>query len=246
MKQPITNPFEFSSEQQATAGGRKLDYTPSLINLSNSRATELMQKVSKNPELHVLADRAISGDTSALIELIRTVFDEDTIKTDSQLLEGADEDQLSRLLESRRSDRSKAKAKGPKSNISVCRTFIASMYAELLIREYWQKPYAGTTANSIDPHDLAAVTSRIRSLQSKKSRLKKLAQYDQTAKEELRAVEDEIDRLNILRPSTRTVSKTVVKDVEVEQLREILKSIDPETLPEAEREKYMQLLAKLG
>ena len=151
-KKTDSNPFDFSAEQSATSESRKLDLTPILIGTSNTRATELMQSVSKKPELHVLANKAIdNGQPQDLIDLIKAVYDDETIQTDSKILEGADEDQLSRLLESRRSDRSKAKAKGPRSNITVCRTCISAKYAEMLIREYWQKPYAGTMQTTSTP-----------------------------------------------------------------------------------------------
>lgn len=246
-KKTDSNPFDFSAEQSATSESRKLDLTPILIGTSNTRATELMQSVSKKPELHVLANKAIdNGQPQDLIDLIKAVYDDETIQTDSKILEGADEDQLSRLLESRRSDRSKAKAKGPRSNITVCRTYISAMYAEMLIREYWQKPYAGTNANDVNPEDLDAVISRIRSLQSKKSRLKKLAEYDQQARADLTEVEAEIERLNELRPTTRTVTKTVVKDLSSEQLRQLLKAINPDSLPKDEQAKLVDLMNKLG
>lgn len=246
-KKTDSNPFDFSAEQSTTSESRKLDLTPILIGTSNTRATELMQSVSKKPELHALANKAIdNGQPQDLIDLIKAVYDDEMIQTDSKILEGADEDQLSRLLESRRSDRSKAKAKGPRSNITVCRTYISAMYAEMLIREYWQKPYAGTNANDVNPEDLDAVISRIRSLQSKKSRLKKLAEYDQQARAEFAKVEAEIERLNELRPTTRTVTKTVIKDLSSEQLRQLLKAIDPASLPEDEQAKLVELMTKLG
>ena len=246
-KKTENNPFEFIAVQDNSSESRKLDFTPILIGTSNTRATELMQTVSKTPELFELANTAIDGgQPQDLIDLINAVYDDETIKTDSKILDGADEDQLSRLLESRRSDRSKAKAKGPRSNITVCRTYISAMYAELLIREYWQKPYAGTNAVEVNTNDMDAIVSRIRSLQSKKSRLKKLAEYDEDARNDLEEVEAEIDRLNELRPNSRTVTKTVVKDMPTEQLRAVLKAIDPSSLPEDEQAKLIDLMAKLG
>lgn len=251
-KKTESNPFDFNTEVELNASeSRKLDMTPILIGTSNTRAQELMVKVSKTPELFELANTAIDGgQPQDLIDLIKAVYSDEDIHADSMILNGANDDQLSRLLESRRSDRSKAKAKGPRKNITVCKTYIAAMYAEMLIREYWQKPYAGTSSLPTDIKALAedqeALVAKIRSLQSKKSRLKKLAGYDIEAKTELEEVEDEIERLNALRPTTRVVTKTVIKDMGADQLRSLLKAIDPETLPEAEQQKYTDLMAKLG
>ena len=243
-KKSESNPFEFA--KTTVAESSKIGYTPALIAHSNGRAAELMRSVSEKPELHTLANRAIDvGEPQDLIDLIKAVFDDETVHADSELLTGASEDELSRLLESRRSDRSKAKAKGPRTNARVCQTYISAMYAEMLIREYWQKPYSGVSV-VVDSTDTEAVTRRIKSLQSKKSRLNKLAAYDADAKAELEETVAEIERLNALRPTTRTSSVTAVKSLEVDQLRAMLKDIDPATLPEAEQAKFISLMAKLG
>ncbi len=248
-----SNPFDFTMvANNTTSESRKLDLTPILIGTSNDRASALMMKVSKNPEFHALANKALdSGEPTDLIELITTVLGAEQIKTDSSILSGADDDQLSRLLESRRSDRSKSKSKGPKTSVGVCKTYISSMYAELVIREFWNKPYTGqTNATTLDmdalANDMDAVTRKIKSLQSKKSRLKALAGYDTNAKVELEEVEAEIARLNELRPNSRVVTKTVVKDIDINDLRAALKTIDPKTLGEDEQAKLQELMAKLG
>lgn len=249
----VPNPFAFGDTQSTdTTESRKLDFTPVLISTSNVMATELMQAVSKKPELHVLANKAIDGgEPQDLIDLIDAVYDKDTIHAKASILDGADENQLSRLLESRRSDRSKSKSKGPRTSVQVCRTYISAMIAELIIRDYWGKPYtgqAGSTEIDFDTlaNDQEALSRKVKSLQSKKSRLKKLAEYDPAAKSELKEVEAEIERLNELRPTVRTTTKVIVKDMKVDELREMLKGIDAGALPEDEQEKLQALIAKLG
>lgn len=249
----VPQPFVFDNVSNATTSeSRKLDFTPVLINTANTRATELMSIVAKKPELHILANKAIdNGEPQDLINLINAVFNDEKIREDAKILEGCDDNQLGRLLESRRSDRSKAKAKGPRSSVQVCRTYIATMYAELMIRSFWHKPYTGQLGSTmIDIDALAgdqdAISRKVKSLQSKKSRLTKLAGYDAEAKAELKEVIDEIARLNELRPTVRTTSKVVVKDLSVDQLREVLHGIDPKLLPEEEQVKLADLMAKLG
>jgi len=249
-KTTSSNPFNFAPSDVLKSESRKLDYTPNLIAKSNDRAQELMLQVGKRPELHDLANAALdNGEPTDLIKLIESVFGSDTIKTDAKLLEGADDYQLQHLLDSRRSDRSKAKAKGTRTSVGVCKTYISSMYAELLVRDIWNKPYTGSTTElDIDAlsGDRDAVTRKIKSLQSKKSRLNKLATYDTDAASELEEVEAEIARLNELRPSTRATAKTVVKDIKVDELREALKSLDINSMPEDDQAKLLELMAKLG
>lgn len=244
-----SNPFEFASNSAAPSQAHKLDYTPALISLSNNRAAELMIHVSKHPDLHALANSAIdSGDVDDLIDLINAVYNGETINTDAAVLDGCDDDQLARLLESRRSDRSKAKAKDLRSSHAICMTYISSMYAELLVRVKTGKPYSGTSSSTkdLDESDLKAVTARIKSLQSKQSRLNKLAQYDAAAAEELKSVKAEIARLNALRPGTRVVTQTTIKDVNVDTIRAALKQVKLEDLSEEQLAQYEDLMAKLG
>jgi hypothetical protein len=211
-----------------------------------------MTTVSKNPELHPLANKALDdGQPQDLIDLIKAVYNDEQLKTDAALLDGCDENQLGRLLESRRSDRSKSKKKGPRSSAVVCRTYISSMYAEMLIREYWNKPYTGQSniaAYDIDAlkTDPDALSRKIKSLQSSKSRISKLAEYDDDAKAKLAEIEAKIARLNSLRPTTRVRNRTIVKDIGIDNIRDVLSTIDPATLPEGEQAKLLELMKKLG
>lgn len=244
--QPTNNPFEFAPEETVSSSSKKIEFTPVLIGTSNSRATELMRAVANKPELHVLANRVLDDcQASDLIKLIESVFDEATIQEDCKILAGANEDQLSRLLESRRSDRSKAKTKGPRKNVSVAQTLISSMYAEILIRKVWNKPYESAQTD-MDINDLDAVNRKIKSLQSKKSRLTKLASYDATAKKELEEVETEIERLASFRPAGNVVTKSIIKSTDVDSIRKALELIDTTGLDAEMLEKISALKTKLG
>lgn len=242
---PINNPFQFATEATSNTS-HKLSLTPELIATANSRAAEIMVTVSKNPEMHALANAVLDdGKPADLIELIGKVFSDEQIKTDAAFLVGADDDILDRLLESRRSDRSKAKTKGPRTNSSVCQTYMASMYAELMIRTVTGKPYSGSSSE-LDATDLEAISRKVKSLQSKKSRLNKLAEYDTDAATELKEITAEIARLNAMRPTTRASSKVVIKDVNIDQLRTALKEVDVSNLPDDQQAKLLELMAKLG
>lgn len=249
-----TNPFVFNDEQNnAKSEARKLDYTPVLLDKANSRAHELMLNQHKEkPELTNMVQKVLNDlEPTDLVDLLTEYFGAETIKADSQILDGCDDNQLARLLESRRSDRSKAKKKDPKKSMTVCKTYISAMYAELLIREQTGKPYSGSQSGTeidIDglKEDVEAVNRKIRSLQSKKSRLSKIAKYDEAAKAELEQIEDDIARLQSLRPSSGVTAKTVVKSLKVDELRAALLDIDTDTLDVEQKEKLQKLLAKLS
>ena len=109
-KESRNNPFDLSTEVKGTVA--KLEFGPRLISLSNQKATELMLQVGSKPELHDLANRVLDvGQTEDVIQLILEVFGQEDISSESLFLKEADEDQLSRLLESRRSDRRNQKPK---------------------------------------------------------------------------------------------------------------------------------------
>lgn len=239
-----TNLFDLSAETNNTEN-QSQDFGPELIGLSRSRAANLMMAVAKDSSLQELGTKMLQGNPADLIELIGKVYDDEAIKTDSMMLDGATEEHLSSLLESRRSERSKTKR-----NLTTAKDvkkYVAAMYAELLIREYWQKPYSSTSGGiEVDVNNLDTVNRKIASLRSKKSRLKKLAAYEPAAAEELEAIESELDELTALRPTTKTVTKTVIKDASVDQIRNALKLVDASKLSEEEQAKLQDLMAKLG
>lgn len=244
-----TNPFDLSTEVQE--GTAQLEMTPQLINLSNQKATELMRQVGQNPELHELANLVLDeGLTVDIIDLIHQVFGTEDIVENAKFLKDADEDQLSRLLESRRSDRSKAKSKGPRSSVQVAQTFIGSMYAELLVRQAWNKPFQPTN-QELDLEELKedqdALNRKIRSLQSKKSRLRKTAEFVEEDQKMLAETEDEIERLVALRTgSPRVSSKTVIKNADAETLRKALCMLNEKDMDAEELEKIQELIEQLG
>ena len=241
-----TNPFMFEQNDTTTNQTRRLDFTPVLIDKSNTRASELMQAVANQPELHDLANKMMtSGDPTDLVNLIKSVFDDETIKADAEILTGCDSEQLGRLLESRRSDRSKTKRKGIANDVITCRTYISCMYAELLIRTQTGKPYTGAvyTGSDVDTTDLEAIARRVKSLQSKACRLRKTAQYVQADATELAETQLEIARLNSFKPATQTTSKATPQ-LSPEQLLEALKKVDLERVSPEQASAIRAILEK--
>lgn len=243
-----TSPFTFGPDAGQTTTARTLSFTPVLNALANSRAVELVNIVNTRADLKDLATTMLTGqDPQDLVDLISKVFENDVIKADSACLDGASDDELDRMLESRRSDRSKTKAKNPASSMALCLKYIGSMYAELIIRAKTGKPYSSNlTTEYSDPSDKDAITRRIKSLQSKQSRLKALAKYDTKASDELNAVVNEIARLNGLRGVSTVRTTDVVKSENLDALRNALTLIDPESLDAESLAKYEALVTKVG
>ena len=227
------NQFDFiaNADEAQTSESRKLQHTNMLIAESKTKAVEVMQFVAKQTDdlKTEYADMIRSGKAEDLIKLITTAVSEERIVEDAKFLSDCSEEEFSKLLESRRSDRSKKLKEGPLSNVSTCQSYIGAMYAELLVRQAWGKPYNASSSDTVvDEKDLIAVGKKIRSLQSKKSRLTKSAKYDEADRIELEAVTAEIARLNKFRPTIS--STTVIKSADAETVREALASLDQSKL----------------
>lgn len=239
-----TNPFETLTVSAETKVGRKLAYTDTLNSIAIERASDAIKTASQKPELFAVANAMMdSGDPADLQTLFEQTGVLDHVTEDAAALEGCDTETLKRMLESRRSDRSKCKKKGVRSSIVTCRAYVAAFYAELVIRQALNMPYTGrvgAAAAELNTDDLDAVNRRIKSLQSKKCRLNKLAAAgDAEAQTELDETIAEIERLRAFRPATST---TVVKSVKVDELRAALAQLNPDEVPEEVR----ALLAKIG
>lgn len=240
----IVNPFEDLSAGITATTGRKLAYTDMLNSIASERASNAILVASKTPDLYVMANTMMdSGDPADLLALFEATGEIEHVEKDAEQLAGCDAETLKRMLESRRSDRSKNKKKGVRSSIVVCKAYVAAFYAELVIRQAMDKPYTGrvgVAAAALDTDDIEAVNRRIKSLQSKKCRLNKLAAAgDNEAQTELDETIAEIERLRAFRPATST---TVVKSVKVDELRAALAQLNPNEVPEEVR----ALLAKIS
>lgn len=244
-------PFEFVDKDVKSNSGRQIRFTPQLVSLSNSRAIELIRAVNEDPALHDLTNRVLDeGQTQDTIDLIEKVFDEKVIQEDAKILADATETELSRLLESRRSDRSKAKKKNPRKSVTACTTFIGSMYAEILVRLAWDKPYQ-QQSNELDfelyENDLDALNKKIDSLRSKQSRLRKSAPFVEEDQKALEQVQDDIARLVALRPGEpRVTAKSIIKSAELEDIRKALELVDTKNLSKDQQDRLEELIQKLA
>lgn len=237
------NPFDGLEATVTKQASRKLAYTDQLQATARARAIELT-KACTSPELADKANTMLStGSVDILIDLIHEVVSDETIRSDSEFMDLASSEELAKMLESQRSNRSKAKRSGLKSMTNVL-SFISAMYAELMIRSVSGKAYNAsgnklTDDRSVLAGDSELLAKKINSLASKRSRLVKLAVYDESAKTELEQVEAELKELRALRPErTRTVVKSRLQD----EVRAALSSLDEKDMtPE-----LLELMKKLG
>lgn len=235
-----TNPFDFDGKVNANQGSLP---SAELIGISNAAATELMKKISSDAKLHERGQNLLAGNAADLFSMIDDMKVVD--KNASDILKGLTDDELKRLLESRRSQRSKSKATGLTTTLDV-RTYISAGIAEVIVRQAMGTEYADAASRiQVDASDPDTVTRRIKSLQSKQSRLRKLAEYDDAAAESLSEVVAEIDELRAMLP-TRVKTKKQSKDDKLTELRKALDMIDIDSLPEAEAERIREIQAKIG
>ncbi len=243
-----TNIFTFAEDVStvSSASTRRLDYTPALQEKARGMALDYIKTVSeKAGEDADLATRTNtmldSGDAGLLFAELVNFFGQDAIHEAAQVLLGCPEDDLPKMLESQRSNRSKAKKAGVRTKMTTCVAYVTAGLAEMLIRYAMGKPYQGAgRPETLDHEALAgdpeALRRRINSLASKKSRLTKLADYDEKARGELAETEKELEELRALRPEK---TKTVVsKSAQLATVREALRSLTEEelaALPEAMR-----------
>ena len=228
--------FTFTDASVQAVTGRAIPGSQELISTCNTLALDAIKLASTDPEIGKLAAAVQSGDHEALVAFV----DKAVEVPDKSMLDGATEDELSRLLESRRSDRSKAKKAGL-TTLDTIRRYISAWIAELVIRaaagKAYKAPSTGFSVEDMDGADRDTITRKIKSLQSKRCRLNQayraiVAAGAQNAglKDQIDQLDAEIKKLNDLRgvqPKAVKTSNTVPTN---DQLTAYLKSLSPEEL----------------
>ena len=241
--------LNFNFGNNTVSNGRnQIRFTAQLNTIADQRATEAFRMATQDKQLFEQANAVFdSGDANQLFDFLEKTVG-NNLEADAKILDGATEKEFDSMLESRRSDRSKTKAKGLKSSVNIATKYLATGYAEMLVRKAWNKPYDATQSTSeLDTEDVDAINRKIKSLQSKKSRLTKLVELgDADAQQQYDEVVAEIDRLAQFRPTTRTQGKSIVKDIDADTIRAALSAIDQSTLTEEQQAKIADLMSKLG
>jgi cell division protein FtsB len=228
--------FTFTGTTAQASTGRTIPGSAELISTCNTLALDAIKLASTDPEIGKLAAAVQSGDHEALVAFVDKAIE----VPDKSMLDGATEDELSRLLESRRSDRSKAKKAGL-TTLDTIRRYISAWIAELVIRaasgKAYKAPSTGFSVEDMDGADRDTITKKIKSLQSKRCRLNQayraiVAAGAQNAelKNQIDQLDAEIKKLNDLRgvqPKAVKTSNTVPTN---DQLAAYLKSLSTEEL----------------
>ncbi len=227
----VAEVFNLGGNATTTSTGRGINGAIELNNYAQSEARRLidaaMDKVKEEAAEGLtttkdMIDEALdSGTYASACNLIETVIG----APHCGALTECTDDELSRLLESRRSDRSKTKKKGLRTNVAVMLTYFAAVIAEMAIRAASGKEYvAQSAATTIDVEALAldqeALNKKIRSLQSKQSNLRRALKYipadtDAPERDELKRVQAQIEELQSRRTSTVKTVSTKVPSAEV-------------------------------
>lgn len=215
----VTGASLFQTVANATAG-RGIPGAIELQQVSQVLANELFASISKSTDAELIASIQpilASGDYANTCELISKFYDDTTIADKTSFLKSYSSTELDRLLESRRSDRSKARKAGLAQNFP---RFLADVIAEKAIRLASGKQYnqnsTGTTAIDVEAlaADQVALNKKIRSLQSRISVLRSKMQFapaDHPGHAEIARLQEQVRELQAHRVSTsRVVTKTVV------------------------------------
>ena len=223
---------ELFSEAVESAANRTLKGGAELIQWSTGLANAIITAAQSDEDIAAGCCEVQKGGMEALQSLVDENVDPSEISQMADEL-GDDESNLKGLLESRRSDRSKSKKK--LQTLDGFRKYVAAWIAELAVREAlgltYKAPSETTEYGSFESDDYETITRKIKSLQSKKCRVKATLKYveSEDLQAELQEIQQEIDRLNQMRGvSTRVKSADTVKSVSLDDLRSVIAGMSDE------------------
>lgn len=223
---------ELFSEAAVESTGRTLKGGTELIQWSTGLANAIITAAQSDETIAAACSEVQKGGMEALQRLVDENIDPSDISQMADEL-GDDTTTLKGLLESRRSDRSKSKKK--LSTLDGFRKYVAAWIAELAVREAlgmsYKAPSETTEYGSFESDDYEVITRKIKSLQSKKCRVKATLKYveSEELQAELQEIQQEIDRLNAMRGvSTRIKSTDTVKSVSMDDLRSVIAGMSDE------------------
>ena len=223
---------ELFSEVAVESTGRTLKGGVELIQWSTGLANAIITAAQSDETIAAACSEVQKGGMEALQRLVDENIDPTEISQMADEL-GDDTTTLKGLLESRRSDRSKSKKK--LSTLDGFRKYVAAWIAELAVREAlgltYKAPSETTKYGSFESDDYEVITRKIKSLQSKKCRVKATLKYVESdeLEAELQEIQTEIDRLNQMRGvSTRVKSTDTVKSVSMDDLRSVIAGMSDE------------------
>ena len=243
----VTGASLFQTVASSTAG-RSIPGAIELQQFSQTIANEIFANISKSTDAELIASIQpilASGDYASTCELIGKFYDDTKIADKTGFLKSCSSTELDRLLESRRSDRSKVRKAGLAQNFP---RFLADVVAEKAIRLTSGKQYnqsgAGTTAIDVEAlaADQVALNKKIRSLQSRISVLRSKLQYapaDHPGHADIARLQEQVRELQAHRVST-----TSHKTVAVTDKRSLAEAVA--NMSDDERAELLKQLAELA
>lgn len=235
----MKNAFVLEDSSANTSTGRTIPGAVELISQCNQIALDAIKKATTDPAIGELAAAMQNGGVPELQAFVDATCEVPSTEAISR----CSAEDLSRMLESRRSDRSKAR-KGGLTTIDNIRRYVSAWLAELVIRQATGHAYKApgtSTLGQFESTDYDEITRKIKSLQSKKCRLNAILKFgpNDQVQEEVDAVEAEIDRLNKMRGTkTRVKSTDAVKSMGLDDLRSAIAQMS-----DAEKAELMAQLA---
>lgn len=225
----MKNTFVLEDSSTNTSTSRTIPGAVELISQCNQIALDAIKKATTDPTVGALAAAMQTGGMPEL-----QAFVDATCEVPStEVINGCSDEELSRMLESRRSDRSKAKKSGL-TTIDNIRRYVSAWLAELVIRQATGHAYKAPGTSELgqfESTDYEVITRKIKSLQSKKCRLNAILKFgpNDQVQAEVAAVEAEIDRLNKMRGVKPRVSSTdTVKSMALNDLRSAIAQMSDE------------------
>lgn len=216
----------FAEAAVDSTANRTLKGSAELIQWSTGLANSIIAAAQGDETIAAACSAVQKGEMEALQRLVDENIDPSDISQMADEL-GEDTITLKGLLESRRSDRSKSKKK--LSTLDGFRKYVSAWIAELAVREAlgmaYKAPSEATEYGSFESDDYETITKKIKSLQSKKCRVKATLRYveSEELQSELQEIQQEIDRLNAMRGvSTRVKATDTVKAVSMDDLRSVI------------------------
>lgn len=241
----------FANENEVTTnGGRELEGTAQLVNISNTLAANVLRSAEVDGGEEMLQRIALSmTDTKVLDDLAKEAATDESV--DTEFLTTIDETVLESMLKSQQSKRSRCKSKTMTTDNYT--SMLSAAIAEFFIRKALGKEKSAInrsrggaieiTSERLEElaADQEALRKEIRNVQSKKSIMKSKAGFseDDERWQALLVVEEQLKAIRETRTS-RAVGKVVEEDPLRDMLKGMLAEVDPQNMKAADLKELLK------
>lgn len=248
MSEKMNNLFAANTNESTATSARNLAGTAQLTSIANTIAQDLIKRIGDETETYGEQFENSKTDNNAMDALINLMIDLSTVE--AEFLKELDEDTLNSMLKSQQSKRSRSKNKV--MTIDNYRNLMSGAVSELLIRQATGKAKSSMgyrrapgsveyTAEELEmfKNDQEALKREIRNVQSKKSIMKRKADFTEEDERwgQLLAAEETLKGVRV-----GGGVKTVVVDKTGEQLKAELGDKDIDSLKAADAKALLKKL----